>query len=851
MRYKIINKIGFLIVPILFIAALVILYHELKVYHLNDIIEDIKEINVYNIYIALLLTITGYLMMTAYDFLALRYINHPLPYTKIGFASFIGYAFSNNLGLSIISGGSVRYRLYSLWGLSAIEITKIITFCAITLWLGFFTLAGLVFLLEPQILPAQLNFPFHSVHWLGIFFLTLIAAFAFLTIKIKKPVMIKDWEFPIPSFRMLLSQIVIASLDWAIAGSVIYILLPSINNFSYFNFLFIFLAAQVAGIASQIPGGLGVFETVVILLIPPEVPRHQLIGSLVVFRGIYYILPLLTATFLLGIQEILQKWETIRKFHQAFSGWFAVMIPMAFSLTTFLSGVILLFSGVLPATKWRIAWLKDFLPLPVMELSHFLGSIIGVTLLLLARGILKRIDSAYVLTTVLLGAGIVFSLMKGFDYEEAIILSVMLMAFLPCHRYFHRRGSFISERFSPGWIAAVFLVLLCSTWLGLFSFKHVNYSHDLWWTFTFHGDAPRFMRAMAGVLGVAIILMIWRFLSPSYQKQPRTDQTDIDRVLPLIRASNATYANLALLGDKSFLFNQKGDAFIMYGVEGRSWIAMGDPVGPKDEWPELIWRFRELCDRYDGWTVFYEVKPENLYLYLDIGLSLLKLGEEGRVPLKNYSLDGGSNKNLRNTCNKLEKEGYVCQIIPQGEVHPFLNEFRDISDAWLKNKNTREKGFSLGYFDEEYLQYFPAGVIKKEGRIAAFTNLLIGADKKELSVDLMRYHPGASNGLMDYLFIHLMLWGKEQGYENFNLGMAPLSGFYSHEFAPIWNRIGALIFRHGEHFYNLQGLRQYKEKFNPTWEPKYLASPGGLFIPRILANTASLISGSLKGLIAR
>lgn len=839
------------IVPALFLAALVILYHELRVYHLKDILENIKEISLYNIYIAIFLTITSYFMMTGYDFLALKYINRPLPYTKIGFTSFIGYAFSNNLGLSMISGGSVRYRFYSLWGLSVIEITKIITFCTLTIWLGFFTLAGIVFIIEPEILPAQLKLPFHSVHSLGIIFISLVAAFTFLTLINKKPFIIKDWKFSIPSFGMLLSQITVASLDWAIAGGVIYVLLPSIIGLSYFKFLCIFLVAQIAGIASQIPGGLGVFETVIILLIPPEVPRHQLIGSLLLFRGIYYILPLVTATFLLGAQEVFQRLETIRKFHQAFSGWIAAMIPMAFSLTTFLSGMILLFSGGLPATTWRVAWLKDFLPLPVMELSHFLGSIIGVMLLLLAMGILKRVDSAYVLTSVLLGAGIVFSLLKGFDYEEAIILSVMLIAFLPCHRYFYRKGSLISDRFSPGWIVAILLVLLSSIWLGLFSFKHVNYSNDLWWSFTFHGDAPRFMRAMAGVFGAVIILIIWRFLSPSYPRQSKTGQTDIHRVLPVVRASSMTYANLALLGDKSFLFNQKGDSFIMYGMEGRSWIAMGDPIGPKEEWSDLIWGFRDICDRYNVWAVFYEVRSENLYLYLDIGLSLLKLGEEGRVSLKDFSLDGGSNKNLRYTSHKLEKEGYVFQIISQEDVNPFLNEFKDISDAWLKDKNTREKGFSLGFFDEEYLKYFPAGIIKKEGRIVAFTNIMIGADKKELSVDLMRYHPGVSNGLMDYLFIRLMLWGKEQGYEYFNLGMAPLSGFGTHEFAPIWNRLGALIFRHGEHFYNLQGLRQYKEKFNPIWEPKYLASPGGLFIPRILANVASLISGSLKGLIAR
>jgi phosphatidylglycerol lysyltransferase len=851
MRSNIIKKIAILIVPALFVAALFVLYHELRAYHLREIVENFHNIGSHKIYTAILLTAFGYLLMTGYDFLALQYINHPLPYTKIGFASFIGYAFSNNMGMSYLSGGSVRYRFYTLWGLSVIDVTKIIAFCVVTLWLGFFAIAGVVFVIEPQILPPQVSFPFHSIRLFGIFLLALVASSAVLSLTVKKPLMIKNWEFSMPSFTMLFKPILLASVDWAIAGGVLYVLLPDIPGFTYFKFLSIFLIAQLAGNSSQVPGGLGVFETVFILLLPSELSLTQAAGPLLLFRFVYYVAPLIIATFLLGIQEVLQKWDTIRSFHQAYSGWITAVIPVVFSITTFISGVILIFSGTLPAVTGRAAWLMNFLPMPVMELSHFMGSIIGVMLLLLAGGIMRRIDSAYVFTSVLLGAGIIFSLLRGFDYEEAIILSVMLAAFLPCHGYFHRKGSLIADRFSPGWLAAVFLVLLCSVWLGFFSFKHINYSKDLWWTFTLHGDAPRFIRAMAGTIGLTLILTTWRFLSPSTPKRNWTYIEEHDRVLPVVQASKATYANLALLGDKSFLFNPKGDAFIMYAREGRSWIAMGDPVGPKDEWPELIWRFREMSDRQNGWTVFYEVSPENLYLYLDIGLTALKLGEEGRVSLKDFSLEGGSKKDLRYAVNRLEKEGYEFQLIPQEDVYSRLEELKVISDAWLSNKNTREKRFSLGFFNEEYLKHFPAGVVVKEGKILAFTNIFLGADKKEMSVDLMRHQPDAPNGIMDYLFTRLMLWGKEQGYEYFNLGMAPLSGFYSHEFAPLWNKIGALIFRHGEHFYNLQGLRQYKEKFNPVWEPKYMVSPGGLFIPRILANVASLISGGLKGIVKK
>ncbi len=115
----------------------------------------------------------------------------------------------------------------------------------------------------------------------------------------------------------------------------------------------------------------------------------------------------------------------------------------------------------------------------------------------------------------------------------------------------------------------------------------------------------------------------------------------------------------------------------------------------------------------------------------------------------------------------------------------------------------------------------------------------------------MRYLPEAPHGIMEFLFIQLMLWGRREGYRWFSLGMVPLSGLEGHELAPFWNRLGAFIFRHGEHFYNFQGLRQYKEKFDPEWKPKYLASPGGLSIPLILTNIASLISGGMKGVVAK
>jgi phosphatidylglycerol lysyltransferase len=836
---------------LLFVVALLVLRHELRSYHLQEIMNQLRSLPHSRLLVALALTILSYLVMTGYDFLAFLYIHRPFEYGKITVAAFTAYAFSNNVGMAMLSGGSIRYRLYSAWGVSSQDITKVVLFCSMTFWLGFLVLGGVLFSFEPMAIPRALHIPFDSARPVGVAFLSVFLAYLVWSLLLRKTIKFQGWEIAIPSGRLLLAQVAVSVLDWALAASVLYALLPSMPNGKFLAFFGVFMLAQTAGLISQIPGGLGVFETVVILLLSPVLPASKILGALLAFRGIYYLLPLCTAAVLLGIQEVLQQKEKFQRLAEGFGQWASLMVPQVLAFATFVGGAILLFSGATPSLPWRLAWIKNLFPQPFIELSHFLGSIAGVLLLLLARGLQRRLDAAYVLTVALLGAGIVFSLVKGLDYEESSVLIALLMALIPCRRYFYRKASLINQPFTSGWAAAVVIVLLSSLWLAIFSHKHAEYSQDLWWAFSFSGHAPLFLRSTVAALAVALIFAISRLFRPNPPKPQPPNLTELDKVLVIIERSRSTYGNLALLGDKSLLYSPKEDAFLMYGTEGRSWVSMGDPVGALEEWPELIWQFRDLCDRYDGWTVFYEVGSAQLAIYLDLGLTLFKLGEEARVSLETFSLEGGARKGLRYTQRKLEKEGCSFVVLPREQMPQFLGELKSVSNAWLADKHTREKRFSLGFFDERYLSHFPLALVYKDGRVIAFANIWGGSGKEELSIDLMRYLPESPHGVMEYLFIELMLWGKQKGYGWFNLGMAPLAGLEDQTQAPLWSKLGAFIFRHGEHFYNFQGLRNYKEKFDPVWEPKYLAAPAGLALPRILTNISSLISGGIGGVLSK
>ena len=837
---KLIQYLGPILVVGIFVAAAWMLYHELKHYQFRDIRVAIAAIPAWRLAAAIGLTVANYLVLIGYDYLAIRAIGHPLPLRKISLASFTGFVTSYNFG-ALLGGTSVRYRLYSAWGLSAVEIVQLVIMMGITFWVGIFALAGVFFVLRPFPIPDKLHLPFDNVRLLGCLLLAVAISYVMMTAFRRKAIRVRDVQVQLPRTGLTLLQLVVAAVDLAIAAGCLYLLVAPDLTIGYGEFLGMYLLAVVVVIITHVPGGLGVFELIVLTMAAPQ-SSPAMIAALLVFRVIYYLLPLAAALLLLAGNEIALQRAAAQRAWEVVGRWMGPIVASLLAWSTLIAGAILLLSGATPSIHARRIHLESLFPLPLIEVSHFVGSLAGAGLLILARGLQRRLDSAWWLAIGLLTIGIIASLLKGFDYEEAIFLSIIAAALVGCRRRFYRKGRLIHERFTAGWIAAVSLAVIASICLGLFAHKHIEVSADLWWKFALRGDAPRFWRASVGAVAVLLMFAVWKLVSVHKYRSVEGGEEDLETAAMVVSQSPRTSALLALSGDKSFLFNDGRNAFLMYAVHGRSWISMGDPVGPKEERSELVWRFRELVDQYDGWPVFYQVEEENLPIYIDQGLTLLKLGEEARVPLTGFSLEGGTRKGLRQTLNRARRDNLDFSIIPASEVPALLPELNRISDAWMAEKGGEEKGFSLGFFDEDYLKRFPCALVRHLDQLVAFANLWRGANREELSVDLMRYLPGSPPSVMEYLFIELMLWGNQEGYHWFNLGMAPLSGIENRPLAPIWNRAVHLAFQHGDRFYSFEGLRKHKEKYDPVWRPKYLASPGGIALPRILTDLTALIA---------
>ena len=850
-----IRKLWPVAVSIIFLVALRVVYIELSHLHARDLNAAIDSLSRARVVLALLCTIGSYLTMTIGELLAVRYASSRVGYHRVSFASFIGSAFNNSVGFSGLLGGTLRYRLYTSWGLTAADVAKVIGFQAVTLWVGFFSLAGFVLIEYPLRAATALPFRFLSTRPLGVLFL--LIPLVYLGLCIFRPihaVRIRGWSFPLPRLPIAFAQIAVSTCDWLLSTTALYLLIPRTERALAFGTVAAAaLLAQVMGVASNLPGGVGVFDAAVLTFLSGAAKTATLFAALIAFRVIYYLVPLAVAALLILGYELSRNREIVGRVSRGAARVLPMFVPQIFAIAVFLAGVVLLASGATPTEQHRIRILRMAVPLPIVEASHLLASITGVVLLLLARGLQRRINAAYVVSLALLLAGVGFSLLKGFDYEEALILLLTFAALVPCRRHFYRRATFLDEPFTRGWIVAIFLVIAATVWLGFFSYRYVPYSTDLWWHFSFRGmgDASRFLRASVAAAVIALMFGIRALLRPAPPRpEPATDE-EIDHAQRIAQRSWSANGHLVLLGDKSLLFTDDRSAFLMYGVEGRSWVAMGDPIGSESGCRELAWRFLEEADRHDGWTVFYQVRQKNLPLYVDLGLTLLKLGEEARVPLENFSMEGGDRKQLRKTIRKVEAEGVRFRVVPPVQVEALLPQLRAVSDDWLSEKHTSEKRFSLGFFDEDYLERLPLALAEDDRGIVAFANLWPDDHRHELTIDLMRHRSGAPEGVMDYLFVQLMQWGAGEGYRWFNLGMAPLSGLEARSIGPRWARLGAFGFRHGEYFYNFRGLRKYKEKFNPLWEPIYLACPGGFKLPVVLTNIASLISGSTRGVVAK
>ncbi|HXS92578.1 MAG TPA: bifunctional lysylphosphatidylglycerol flippase/synthetase MprF [Steroidobacteraceae bacterium] len=791
-----------------------------------------------------LATVLSYLVLTGYDFSALTYVGVQVRRTTVVLTSFIAYALGNTVGLGVLTGGAVRMRLYTAAGIDAARVAQAAAFNAGAFVIGMTAFGAAGLLWGAPDVAELVRIPSWLLRAIAILLLLAVGALVVAAARSREIKILNRWPVRLPPPELAIRQLLISALDLSASAAALWFLLPA-DIVSLPAFFAWYAMAVALGLLSHVPGGLGVFEAVILLACGGRAPPEQIIGALVLYRIIYYLLPLIAAAMLLAGYELRSGVAApIRRAAVAIS-------PMLLATLTFIAGAWLLVSGVTPLSGAATDLLELHVPLPLVEASHFIGSVAGFAMLVIARGLFHRLDAAWWGAFLLALIAAVLAMPKGIALSEAAYLTVLAFLLLASRRQFERRSALFSQALGWAWIVSIAWVLAATVLILFFAYREVQYDRELWWVFEFDANAPRGLRAILGVMLAGLGFAIWQLLRPSTGVPALPSAADLDRAEAIVSAQPYADANLVLVGDKHLMFSATGKAFVMFGRQGRSWISLFDPVGARAEWPELIWRFIEEATDHGGRAIFYQVRPESLSLYLDAGLRALKLGEYAFVPLQEFGLQGSKRADLRYAVHRAERDGLSFSVAPPSEVPALLPDLRTVSAAWLAESRTREKGFSLGAFRDDYVLRRPVAIVRQRGAIVAFANVLCTQQQSEVSVDLMRQLPSAPSGTMDFLFTQLMLHFKAQGVQRFALGMAPMAGMVTHELAPSWHRFGRWLFDSGESFYNFRGLRSFKDKFLPVWEPRYLAAPPGMATLLSVADVTALIAGGLRGVIAK
>lgn len=836
----------------LLLLAVLVLHRSLAGFHYRDLEVELATLGAGQVTAAVGLTALSFAALVAYEVYGLAYAGRRLPLPRVALTAFVAQAIAHSTGFATLVGAGLRLRLYAGQGLDLVDVAKVQGFFSATFCLGLATLLGLVFALEPFPLAAATDTPAIAWRLAGAALLVALAGMvAWRQASRRGSLQVLGREIELPAAGVIVIQILLSLVDLGAAAGALWVLLPGELGLSYPHLVAIYVSALLVGLVSSIPGALGVFEGAVVLLLQPSTEATVgVVGALLAYRAIYYLLPLLLGGAIIAAFEFRRLAAGVAA---RAGGWvppLASLAPAVAACLTLLAGTALLLSGATPAEAARLAALGVVLPPALLELAHFTASLIGVALLLVAHGLSRRLSGAWTLGVPLLALGALMSLAKGLDWEEALLLLVVLGVVLACRRAFYRCSRLLDEHLSPGWWAMVAGILAVTVWLLFFAYRHVDYQDSLWWQFALEADAPRSLRATVAAAVALAAVALHRLLQAAPAVPAPPSAAELAEARGILERAGRAAGRLVLTGDKALLFDASRSAFVMYGVSGRSWVAMGEPVGPAEAWPELVWAFHEAAERRGARTVFYEIGPHHLPLFLDLGLRLVKLGENARVRLETFSLKGKKKGDLRNAQNRAQKEGAVFEVLPTEAVPEVMDELEQVSDAWLASRSTREKRFSLGFFSRPYLASGPVAVVRVGGRLVAFANLWLAADKLDCSIDLMRFRDDAPPGTMDFLLVQTMLWARERGYGWFDLGMAPLAGLPAHRLAPSWSKLGHLLVEHGARFYHFEGLRAFKAKFDPSWESAYLAYPGGT-LPRVLADTAALVAGGWSGIVRK
>ncbi|WP_283678038.1 bifunctional lysylphosphatidylglycerol flippase/synthetase MprF [Lentilactobacillus sp. Marseille-Q4993] len=810
------------------IRQLIKIVKEVRGEQLHAVLADQSPLN---IGIMLVLGLISILPMMVYDFSIVQFLPTTFKKSYILKSGWVVNTFTNLLGFGGLLGASLRANFYG----KKVEKKQIIY--AISK-VALFLVAGLSLLCMVSL---AMIFGFGIGSQYSHYFIWLIGGALYFPIMFLFTRLNQSSFFDDLSVRQELTMTTGSFFEWGSAlGFFLMVgyLMGISTNFA--AIIPLFVVANVAGVVSLIPGGIGSFDVFMIIGLGfVGVGRSDALVWIMLYRLFYYLIP-----FIIGVGLFIH--ETGSSINEYLDGLPKVIIQrfaqIVLTVFMYFSGIMMLLFATIPTVVVENKVYLKLFPYTIFFVSHLTNIIMAFLLIGLANGIWARTKRAFIPTVIVLIGSIGYTVLnESFTWRMILVLIISLVVLALS------KGGLYRERMTTSWgmvtlNGAIFVsTFMFYAWVGL-SFRHHRVGFNNAFLFPSEGAW------LVGFVGLIVAVVVWigltRYLakgSPSWFE----DQFDEQRVEGVLNEFGGNEnSHLAFLRDKNIYFYQEDghdQIFFMYKQFADKLVIMGEPVGNSDKVEAAVDDFMTQADRYDYKLVFYEVNQETTMTLHEKGFDFIKTGEDGLVDVQNFTLAGKRHRGERALVNKFDREGYTFEIIEPPFSDDVFDRLETISKEWLAGKS--EKGFSLGFFDRYYLEKAPVAVMRNaDGRIVAFANLMPSDTAEYNSIDLMRSSSDAPSGAMDGIFIKLYDHSKEQGYRYFDLGMSPLSNVGTSRFSFIQERVVHLIYKYGYRLYSFEGLRTYKEKYVDEWKPKYISYFRGSSLAFTVLQIMSLVN---------
>jgi phosphatidylglycerol lysyltransferase len=584
-----------------------------------------------------------------------------------------------------------------------------------------------------------------------------------------------------------------------------------------------YVIATLLLVISPFLRGIGAIEfSLVLILKHYGFPTSEALAITIIYRFFEFWLPILGGLF----SFILLKGNMLLR-----------VIP---ALLLFVLGLINIVSVLTPSLNYRLKLLEQFIPTDTINASNYLVFILGLLLIVTSTFLFRGLKNAWLFAVLLCTLSLIGNITKAIDYEESIVAFVVLLVLWFTRKQYYIKHNKKLQMFSIETSILILGAVIIYGVIGFYFLDARHFHHDFTLSQSINYTLLSFVLLdiedlkpvthfaaifldtirISGV--VSLVLIAYAMLKPYFFKSDMDDE-DYEKGLEIIKKFGKSPVDyFKVYNDKLLYFGVQTEGLVSYRAAGSFAIVLEEPVcQDKDQKIILIKEFEEYCSEVGLRAIYYRVDECSLALYQSLNKKSLIIGQEAVIDLSKFTLEGKDKKSMRNGLNSLSKKGFSAKVYAAPIKDGLLQKLKQVSDEWLKSNSRDEIVFTQGVFDAEKLKQQTIITIENEDEmVLGFLNIIPNYAPEEATYDLIRKTEEAPGGVIDALLIKLIEHCQSENIKFLNLGLAPLSGIETARDFP--EKTLKFAYEKLQQFRHYRGLRDFKDKFNPTWENKYM-----------------------------